>query len=58
MIKVIAIFLDHHIPRIWDFERDCFIFVNPISTTILEVASERGIKNIVIVSRKKISLKN
>ena len=48
-------FLDHHIPRIWDFERDCFIFVNPISTTILEVASERGIKNIVIVSRKKIS---
>ncbi len=50
-------FFDYHLPKIWDWERDCFIFVNPTSTIILEEAGKRGIKNIIVVSKKKLALK-
>ncbi len=48
-------YLDHKIPKSWDWERDFFIFINPKSEIILEAAVNRGLKNIIVIGEIDIS---
>lgn len=47
------LFLDHTLPKSWNFNTDVLVIHAPLSSTILRVAVERGQKNIVVFDANK-----
>jgi len=47
------LFLDHTLPKSWNFNTDVLVIHGPLSSTIFSVALERGQKNIVVFDANK-----
>ena len=47
------LFIDHTIPKSWSFKTDVLVIHAPLSSTIFNVAKERGQKNIVVFDPNK-----